>query len=448
MSTNRSDVRAARRGDADAFARLVRDHAGAVCAVTTAILGDATAGEEVGQEVFVCAWRQLGELRDPARFGAWLRGSRATGRATPPHPAAARETGGEALLQLADPAPDAAELLDREQREGTLWAALEGLDEDHREVLVLYYREGCSVGEVARQLELVEPTVRKRLSRARDRLRDGVGDRLGERLARTAPRAAFVAAVVGAVALLPAPARGRPGGEARAAAAVAGVAAGLWLTGLGVQVQRDLPPIPPPPVARHVAIAAPPSDVVPSAPMADPIPDHVVHAFLAAEDADFFAHGALDLPAVGRAAVRTLGGTRQGGSTLTQQLAKRMLLERMPEPTLRRKLAEAVLAVQLERELTKDDILERYLDGVYLGAGAYGVHDAARTYFDKPARALTLAEGALLAGIPAHPAAYAPYDAPEGALARRAEVLDRMVAQGWATRAEADAALAAALPVR
>jgi RNA polymerase sigma factor (sigma-70 family) len=447
MTSTRTDVLAARRGDPTAFARLVHSNTSAVCAITTAILGNPSAGEEVGQEVFVCAWQGLSKLEDPDRFGSWLRGiARNRAREALRSKVSRREIAGEALTGVADPAPDPGERLDGERQEAALWAALEGLDDDHREVLVLYYREGRSVGQVARQLELPEPTVRKRLSRARERLRDDVQDRLDQRLSHSAPKvAAFVAAVCAALGPLPA----RAAVPALAKLGVVLLAATLVLTGgTYAELRSQLPEIAPPPSPVLGAVA--PEATRPPQPRPGPLPDHVVHAFLAAEDARFYEHGPIDLRAIGRAAFHnwTHDERAQGGSTITQQLAKQMLLQHMPEPGLRRKLSEVVLAVELERRLTKEQILESYLDVVYFGAGAQGLQEAAERYFDKPAASLTLAEAALLAGIPAHPKAYSPFEDPERAELRRTTVLEHMLANGWATPSEVAAAEAEALPVR
>ncbi|HHO53969.1 MAG TPA: sigma-70 family RNA polymerase sigma factor [Deltaproteobacteria bacterium] len=474
MPSIQTDVLAARRGDAEAFARLVDHHTSVVCAITTAILGSVDAGEEVGQEVFVCAWEGLPRLRSPRRFPSWLRQiARNRAHETLRRRLQRREVPGDVLTGLADPRLDTDERLDSERREAVMWEALEVLDEPYREVLILYYREGCSVRQVAEHLELTEPTVRKRLSRAREHLRDGVEERLGVQLRHSAPRkAAFVAAVSALTAALPLrPAQAarsglsswqplRPSVALRAATLAASVLVlGGWAT---IAVLRSqLPPIEPPrahgtqlaaydvtdpaaPLPRDDASRPPRSssdaralpgtpDALPGTP--DALPDHVVHAFLAAEDARFFEHGGVDVSAVARATLSNLlgGGALQGGSTLTQQLAKRMLIEQHPDPTLSRKLSELVLALELEHRLTKDEILERYLDGVYLGAGARGLEEAAERYLGKPPGALTLAEAALLATIPAHPVAHSPLLDPQGAKRRRDQVLDRMAALGWAS---------------
>ena len=138
------------------------------------------------------------------------------------------------------------------------------------------------------------------------------------------------------------------------------------------------------------------------------LPPHLADAVLAIEDRRFRSHLGVDLRGIGRALVANLtaGGVREGGSTITQQLARLLYLSQ--ERTLRRKLQEAMLAVWLELRLSKDEILERYLNGVYFGAGAYGVEGAARRYFRKPARELSLSEAAMLAGLIQAPSDYAP----------------------------------------
>jgi penicillin-binding protein 1A len=165
------------------------------------------------------------------------------------------------------------------------------------------------------------------------------------------------------------------------------------------------------------------------------VPPHVVRAFLAAEDAGFHAHPGVDASAALRALVANLRGRRivQGGSTLTQQLAKTLFLG--PERTLGRKLREAVLALQIERRLGKDEILELYLNQIYLGSGAYGVADAARSYFDRSLAELSLGEAALLAGLPKAPSALSPFVNAAGAEERRRWVLERMAELGFADRA-------------
>lgn len=177
------------------------------------------------------------------------------------------------------------------------------------------------------------------------------------------------------------------------------------------------------------------------APLAQ-LPPHVPRAFLAAEDRRFYSHGAVDLRGVARAAAANLGKGRivQGGSTITQQLARDLFLGK--ERTLRRKLQEAALAYRLERRLTKDQILELYLNRLYFGAGAYGLEAAARTYFGKPARQLSVSEAALLAALPKAPSRLAPDEDLDAALARSRLVLGTMREAGWVSEAEARQALA------
>ncbi|MGH9012177.1 MAG: transglycosylase domain-containing protein, partial [Acidimicrobiia bacterium] len=158
-------------------------------------------------------------------------------------------------------------------------------------------------------------------------------------------------------------------------------------------------------------------------------------AVLAIEDSRFFSHKGVDLRATARALRRNVeaGEVREGGSTITQQYVKNVLLD--PERTVHRKLREAVMAFQLERTHTKEAILEGYLNRIYFGNGAYGVETAAQLYFDKPASAVTLAEGALLAGLIQAPESYDPFTAPDSALARRQVVLGRMRELGSAAGA-------------
>ena len=153
-------------------------------------------------------------------------------------------------------------------------------------------------------------------------------------------------------------------------------------------------------------------------------------AFVAAEDGRFYEHSGLDFISVIRAIISNLreGRKSQGASTITQQVARALLLS--PEKTYIRKFKEAILAWRIDRLLTKDEILFIYLNQIYLGEGAYGVEAASRVYFNKRAKELTLAEVALLAGLPQAPSKYSPNKAPEAAAARQRYVLNRMVADG------------------
>jgi len=172
------------------------------------------------------------------------------------------------------------------------------------------------------------------------------------------------------------------------------------------------------------------------------LPDHVPQAFLAIEDRRFYQHEGVDRMAVLRAILANLraGETVQGGSTITQQLARNLFLT--PSQTINRKLREMVLASRIERRLTKDEILELYLNRVYLGDQAYGVDAAARRFFGKPASELTLAEAAMLAGLPKAPSRSAPTENLERATERQHLVLDAMVEAGFITPEQRDAARA------
>ena len=176
------------------------------------------------------------------------------------------------------------------------------------------------------------------------------------------------------------------------------------------------------------------------------------NAVIAIEDARFFQHGAIDLKGTLRAAATDFGhgGTVQGGSTLTQQYVKNVLLtqgeKQASTDTLGRKVREARYAIALERRLTKQQILDRYLNIVYFGQGAYGIEAAAERYFGVHARDLDAAQSALLAGLVQSPSAYDPVRAPQAATARRNLVLSRMAQLHLL--APADARAAAATPVR
>ncbi len=157
------------------------------------------------------------------------------------------------------------------------------------------------------------------------------------------------------------------------------------------------------------------------------LPDYVVKAFLATEDRRFYQHSGVDLRGTLRAFVANLksGGVVEGGSTITQQLAKNLFLS--PEQTYERKLREALLALWLEGRYEKDEILSLYLNRIYLGAGAYGIESAAKTYFGKSADEISLAEAVMLAGLPKAPSTLAPTQNPFGAEARAKEVLDNLL---------------------
>src|SRR3954468_2805756 len=252
---------------------------------------------------------------------------------------------------------------------------------------------------------------------------------------------------------------------------VAGVLlAGLlfpWIGGpaLGAQRSTGLLGDPPveltdqPPAANTVLLAAN-GEVITQfyeqnrAPVAgDQIAEVMKQAMVAIEDARFYEHHGLDVQGTVRALLTNIvsGGVEEGGSTLTQQLVKQTLLQTATTPeardaaveqTVGRKLREAQLALALEDEYSKDEILTRYLNIVYFGQNAYGIQPAARAFFGVDASALTLPQAALLAGLVQSPTHDDPITSPERATARRNEVLSRMAAQGYITQQQATEASA------
>ncbi len=183
-----------------------------------------------------------------------------------------------------------------------------------------------------------------------------------------------------------------------------------------------------PSYGRHVSLAA--------------LPDYVSEAFIAIEDRRFYEHSGVDNTAIIRAAWANLtaGRTVQGGSTISQQIAKNLFLSR--DQTLRRKLQEVIIASRLEQIMSKDELLELYLNRVYLGEQAYGVDAAARRFFGKPATELTLAEAAMLAGLPKAPSRTAPTTNFTRAKERQIVVLQAMLDAGFITQEQYDAAVA------
>ncbi len=167
----------------------------------------------------------------------------------------------------------------------------------------------------------------------------------------------------------------------------------------------------------------------------DIIPYYLKTALIATEDRKFYSHSGVDLKAILRAIIKDIwaGEFVEGASTITQQLAKTLFLT--PKKTLVRKMKEAILAFQLERRYTKDEILELYLNQVYFGSGAYGVESAARIFFGKPVKALSLAESALIAGTPKSPSRYSPLVNRDLAIKRRNIVLKQMLDTGIVTEA-------------
>lgn len=180
----------------------------------------------------------------------------------------------------------------------------------------------------------------------------------------------------------------------------------------------------------------------------DDVPDNVKNAFLAIEDPSFYQHYGFSLRGIARAAWKNLGSgsIKEGGSTITQQLVKVSFLT--DEQSFKRKIQELILALQIERQYTKDEILEMYLNNTYLGEGAYGVQAAAQVYFGKDIKkGLELEEAALLGGLPQAPSAYSPYLNPKAALSRRNAVLDSMAKHNFVSKSEAETAKAAELSI-
>ncbi|MBW7972311.1 penicillin-binding protein 1A [Bradyrhizobium sp. BR 10289] len=234
-----------------------------------------------------------------------------------------------------------------------------------------------------------------------------------------------------------------------------GAVLGLWgviaMIGLVIYVGAHLPPIQSleipkrPPTIQIVGIDG--SVLAQRGEMAGAnialkdLPPYLPKAFIAIEDRRFYSHFGIDPVGIMRALVTNLlhRGVSQGGSTLTQQLAKNLFLTQ--ERTMQRKLQEAELAIWLERKHSKDEILELYLNRVYFGSGAYGVEAAAQKYFGKSARAVTVAEAAMLAGLVKSPSRLAPNRNPEGAEARAKVVLTAMADAQFITDAQAQASI-------
>ena len=178
------------------------------------------------------------------------------------------------------------------------------------------------------------------------------------------------------------------------------------------------------------------------------MPEMLLQAFVAAEDDRFYIHKGVDLVSIVRAFFKNLeaGAIVQGGSTITQQVTKSLLLS--PERSYQRKIKEAILAYRIDKTLTKDDILHLYLNQIYLGHGAYGVEAAAENYFGKSAKNMNLAECAMLAGLPQAPSRYSPFKHPERAKQRQIYVLNRMVAVGYITNLQATEAINTELDIK
>jgi len=178
------------------------------------------------------------------------------------------------------------------------------------------------------------------------------------------------------------------------------------------------------------------------------VPIFVIQAFVAAEDARFYHHSGFDLQSMTRAFFKNMEAGRivQGGSTITQQVAKSLYLS--SERSYMRKIKEAILAYKIDKYLSKDEIMHLYLNHIYLGHGTYGIEAASQAYFGKSAKALTLPEAALLAGLPKAPSSYSPFMHLDKACQRQAYVLERMVEDKYITREEKDQALHARIKLR
>jgi penicillin-binding protein 1A len=164
------------------------------------------------------------------------------------------------------------------------------------------------------------------------------------------------------------------------------------------------------------------------------MPDHLKKAFIAIEDVRFYKHFGVDIRGIGRALYRniTRHGITEGASTITQQLARNLYLT--PQKSLKRKMEEAILAIQIERSYSKDEILKMYLNLIYLGEGAYGVEAASYTYFHKSAKDLSLSEAATLAALTKSPSRLSPFKNPKKAMERRNLVLKKMYEAGFIDR--------------
>ena len=180
------------------------------------------------------------------------------------------------------------------------------------------------------------------------------------------------------------------------------------------------------------------------------IPEIIKNAFISAEDKNFYSHIGIDPTALGRAIIGNIknygtGRRAKGASTITQQVAKNFLLTN--ERSYVRKIKEALLSLRIEQAYSKDRILELYLNEIFLGLGAYGIAGTSLTYFDKSVHQIELHEAAYMAALPKAPNNYHPFRKTESAIERRNWVLDRMVANGFATREEAEVAKAKPLGV-
>lgn len=169
----------------------------------------------------------------------------------------------------------------------------------------------------------------------------------------------------------------------------------------------------------------------------DEIPQTLINAFLATEDQDFYNHFGINFGAIFRAMIKNVKAGRivQGGSTITQQLAKRLFTE--SEKQYSRKVLEAILALQIEKKFSKEEILEMYFNQIYLGHGCYGISSASRLFFNKDAKYLTAAEASVLAALPSAPGRYSPLMNPHNAYEKNKDILSRMVREGYLSEDQA-----------
>ncbi|MDY6968315.1 MAG: PBP1A family penicillin-binding protein [Spirochaetota bacterium] len=167
------------------------------------------------------------------------------------------------------------------------------------------------------------------------------------------------------------------------------------------------------------------------------LPKNLINAFIATEDREFFEHFGLNYRAIFRAMIKNIRAGRivQGGSTITQQIAKRIFTS--GERTFARKFLEALLALQIEKKFSKEEILEMYFNQIYLGHGCYGIASAARLFFDKEVKHLSLAEGSLLAALPSAPSKYSPFQNLHNAYEKNLDILQRMSNAGFLTKERA-----------
>src|ERR1700731_4882182 len=180
----------------------------------------------------------------------------------------------------------------------------------------------------------------------------------------------------------------------------------------------------------------------------DDYPEVLRNALVSIEDKDFYRHSGINVWRIAGAAYRDIasGGKVQGASTLTMQLSRNLFLS--PDRNFHRKIQEALLAIQIERRFTKEQIFTLYANQIFLGHGVYGFEAASEYYFSKPARNLTLAEAALLAGLPKGPQIYSPINHPDRAMRRRTLVINSMLEDGKITAAQAADARSAPMDLR